>query len=147
MLMKETEDDTNTWKDIPCTWIGRINIVKMTITTQGNLKIQCNTYQIINGIFHRIRTKNLKICMETQKSLNSQSNPEKEKWSWRNQAPWLQTILQSYSNQDSMLWAQKQNYRSMEQDRKPRNKPMHLWSINLQQKRQEYTMEKRQPLQ
>ena len=29
--------------------------------------------------------KNLKICMETQKTLNSQSNPEKEKWSWTNQ--------------------------------------------------------------
>ena len=30
-LMKEIEDDTNRWKDIPCLWIGRINIVKMTI--------------------------------------------------------------------------------------------------------------------
>ena len=29
--MKEIEDDTNRWKDIPCLWIGRINIVKMTI--------------------------------------------------------------------------------------------------------------------
>ena len=40
--------------------------------------------------------------METQKTLNSKSNPEKEKQSWRNQAPWLHTILQSYSNQDSI---------------------------------------------
>ena len=64
------------------------------------------------------------------KTLNSQSNLEKEKWSWRNQAPWLQTILQNYSHQDSMVLAQKQTYRSMEQDRKPRNKPTHLWSIN-----------------
>ena len=31
--------------------------------------------------------------METQKNLNSQSNLEKEKRSWRSQAPWLQTIL------------------------------------------------------
>ena len=31
MLMKETEYDTNRWKDIPCSWIGRINIGKMTI--------------------------------------------------------------------------------------------------------------------
>ena len=85
-------------------------------TTQSNLQIQCNPYQISNGIFHRTRTKNLTICMETQKTPNSQSNLEKEKWSWRNQAPGLQTILQSYSNQDSMVLAQKQKYRSMEQD-------------------------------
>ena len=44
--------------------------------------------------------------METQKTPNSQSNLEKEKWSWRNQAPGLQTILQIYSNQDSMVLAQ-----------------------------------------
>ena len=30
-LMKEIRDDTNRWRDIPCSWIGRINIVKMTI--------------------------------------------------------------------------------------------------------------------
>ena len=29
-LMKEIKDDTNRWRDIPCSWIGRINIVKMT---------------------------------------------------------------------------------------------------------------------
>ena len=30
-LMKEIKDDTNRWRDIPCSWSGRINIVKMTI--------------------------------------------------------------------------------------------------------------------
>jgi len=30
-LMKEIKDDTNRWKDIPCSWIGRTNIIKMTI--------------------------------------------------------------------------------------------------------------------
>ena len=36
-------------------------------TTQSNLQIQCNPYQITNAIFYRTRTKNLKICMETQR--------------------------------------------------------------------------------
>ena len=42
-----------------------------------------------------------------------------------------QTILQSYSNQDSMVLAQKQKHRSMEQDRKPRGKPTHISSPYL----------------
>ena len=39
-------------------------------TTQINLQIQCNRNQTTNGIFYGTRTKNLKICMETQKTLN-----------------------------------------------------------------------------
>ena len=100
-------------------------------TTQSNLQIQCNPYQTTNGIYHRSRTKNFTICMETQKTLNIQSNLQKAKWSWRNHAPGHQTILQSYSNQDSMVLTEKQKYRSMEQDRKPRDKPMHIWSRYL----------------
>ena len=41
--------------------------------------------------------------METQKTLNIQGDPEKEKQSWGNQAPGLQTVPQSYSNQDNMV--------------------------------------------
>ena len=47
-------------------------------TTQSNLQIQCNPYQTTNGIFHRTRTKNFTICMETQKTTNSQNNLEKK---------------------------------------------------------------------
>ena len=92
-------------------------------TTQSNLQIQCSAYQTTSGIFHITRTKNVKICMETQKTLNSQSSLEGKKRSWRNQAPGLQTVLQSYSHQDSMVLAQKLKYRSMERDRESRDKP------------------------
>ena len=80
-------------------------------TIQGNLQIELNPYQIINGIFHRTRRKNPKICMETKKTPNTQSSLEKEKWSWRNQVPPDQAILQG-----SMALAQKKTYRSMEDD-------------------------------
>ena len=88
-LMKEIKEDTNRWRDIPCSWIGRINIVKMTIQPKAffGLQIQCNPYQITSGIFYITRTKNLKICMETQKTPNSQSSLEGKKRSWRNQTP------------------------------------------------------------
>ena len=48
-------------------------------TTQSNLQIQCNPYQTTHGIFHRTRTKNFTICMETQKTPSGQSNPERVK--------------------------------------------------------------------
>ena len=38
-------------------------------TTQSNLQIQCNPYQVTKGIFHRTRTNNFKIFMEIQKKL------------------------------------------------------------------------------
>ena len=66
------------WKDQHC---------ENDYTTQSNLQIQCNPYQITSGIFYRTARKNLKICMETQKTLNSQSSLDGKKWSWRNQTP------------------------------------------------------------
>ena len=97
-------------------------------TTQSNLQIQCNPYQATNGIFHRARTNNFTICMEIQKTSNSQSNLEKKEWNWRNQPARLQALLQSHSHQDSIVLAQRQKYRSVEQSRKPRDKSMHLWT-------------------
>ena len=54
-------------------------------TTQSNLQTEYNPYQATNGIFHRIRINNFTICMEIQKTSNSQSNLEKEEWNWKNQ--------------------------------------------------------------
>ena len=48
-------------------------------TTQSNLHIQCNPYQNTKNIFHKTRTNNPEICMEPQKTPNSQNNLEKEK--------------------------------------------------------------------
>ena len=49
----------------------------------------------------------LKFVWKHKRPPSSQSNPEKEKQSWKNQAPRCQTILESYSQQNSMVLAQK----------------------------------------
>ena len=82
-------------------------------------------------MFHRIRMNNPKIHMEPQKNQNCQSNPEEQKPSKRDNSPRPQTILQSYSNQDSVVLVQKQTYRPKEQNGEPRNKPRHQWSTTL----------------
>ena len=66
-------------------FLGRKNqYCENDYTTKCSLQIQCNPYQITNGIFDRTRTKAFTMHMETQKTLNSQSSPYKEEWSWRN---------------------------------------------------------------
>ena len=125
--MKEIKDDTNRWRNIPCSWIERINIVKTSILPKAIYKFSAIP-KATNGIFHKSRTNNLTICMEIQKPSNSQSNIEKEEWNWRNQPTRLQALLQSHSHQDSMVLAQIQKYRPMEQNRKPKDKPTHLWT-------------------
>ena len=57
-LMKEIKDDINRWRDTP--FLGRKNqYCENDYTTKHNLQIQCDPYQIINGVFHRTRTKKI----------------------------------------------------------------------------------------
>ena len=108
-------------------FLGRKNqYFENDYTTKCNLQIQCDPYQITNGIFHRTKTKILQFILKNKRPPNSESSLEKEEWSWGNQPSQLQITLQNYIHEDSMVPAQKQKYRPMEQDIKPRNKPMHV---------------------
>ena len=69
--------------------------------------------------------------MEIRKNSTSQSNLEKEEWNSKSQPACLLALLQSHSHQDSMVLAQRQKYRSIEQNRKPRDKSTHLWTPYL----------------
>ena len=84
-LMKEIKDENKQMEGYYM-FLGRKNqYCENDYTTKCNLQVECDPYQISNGIFHRTRTKTFTIHMETQKTPNSQRSLDKEEWSWGNQ--------------------------------------------------------------
>ena len=126
-LLNKIREDTNRWRNIP----GRINIMKMAILPKVIYRFSTISIKLPMTFFTELKKNHLKLHMQPKESLHSQVNSKQKEQRGRHHTTRLQTILQGYSNQNSIVLVTKRRYRPIEQNRGLGGNTMYLQPSDL----------------
>ena len=119
--MKEMKDDTNRWRDIPCSWTGRINIMKMMTLPKAIYRFHVNPIKLTMAFSTELQNILQFVWKHERPWITKVILRKKKKKELEQSGPWLRTTKLEQSKQYGT--GTKTEYRSTEQVENPEINP------------------------